>query len=297
MPLPVPPHRPRLNIAATNSDGAVGRFHRYGCLVVVAILAFATWRRYSNWPAVSDIGLWDETIYLSGGLSRTFDFADYEQSPLYQAYYFVVGLVIHDAKDVYFFGGLALQLITLCSIGFVAWTLSRSLAIATLMFGLILCSPFLLVWPRVSYLAVVFVVLGSWLASLETRCANRLALTMLVSFIICFVRPEFVLTLYLAGGALLVVLIGWTVAEVYRIVQGRVEVEKDLYRLAAYLSAAGLLCLVWSVPLLQGGQRAMMAFGAHYALRWVSDHGSSLDPWLNYGSIVEKMFPGATTPA
>jgi len=141
-------------------------------------------------------------------------------------------------------------------------------------------------------------VLGSWLASLETRLANRLALTMLISFIICFVRPEFVLTMYLAGGALLVVLIGWTGPEVYQVVRGQVRVEsRDLYRLAAYLSVAVLLCFAWSFPLLQGGQRAMAAWTQHYAVRWVRDHGSSADPWLYYMPIVEKVFPGATTPA
>jgi len=105
VPLPIPPH------------GIIRQFRRYGCLVVMVILALATWRRYSNWPAVSDIGLWDETIYLSSGLYHTFDFASYEQSPLYEAYYYAVGLVIHDATKLYFFGGLVLQLITLCSIG------------------------------------------------------------------------------------------------------------------------------------------------------------------------------------
>jgi hypothetical protein len=293
MPVPIPPH------------GAVGQFRRYSCLVVMAILAFATWRRYSNWPAISDIGLWDETIYLGGGLSHTFDFAAYEADPLYQAYYYAVGLAIQDAKDVYFFGGLALQLTTLCSIGFVAWILSRSLAIATFTFGLILCSPFLLAWPRISYLAVIFVVWGCLLASLETRLANRLALTMLVSFLICFVRPEFVLTMYLSGGALLVVLFGWTVPEAYRVVQGRVQFEShdlylyrlDLYRLGTYLSLFVVLCFAWSFPLLRGDQRAMEAFGQWYAVWWVSEHGSPLDPWLNWSSIVEKVFPGAASPA
>jgi hypothetical protein len=40
----------------------------------------------------------------------------------------------------------------------------------------------------------------------------------------------------------------------------------------------------------------MMAFGQHYAYRWVSDHGSSLNPWNNYELIVDNVFPGATTP-
>ena len=40
----------------------------------------------------------------------------------------------------------------------------------------------------------------------------------------------------------------------------------------------------------------MLAFAQHYALRWVSDHHSSLNPWTNSSFIFGKMFPGATTP-
>src|SRR6266849_1046702 len=145
-----------------NSNDVVWRVSRYGCLLVIAILAFATWRRYSNWPAIFDIGLWDESDYLRTGVSRTFDFGMYEWSPLYDVYYYAIGLVVHDATEVYFVGGIVIQLITLYSIGFVAWVLSRSLAIAVLVFGLTLCSPFLLVVPRVSYLAIVLMVLGVW---------------------------------------------------------------------------------------------------------------------------------------
>ncbi len=266
--------------------------------VVLAALAFATWRHYSNWPAIWDIGLADETLYLSAGVARTFDFAAYEESPLYEAYYSFVGLLLSDPKDIYFSGGLALQLVTLCTIGFVAWRLSRSLTISTLVFGLALCSPFLMQWPRVAYFAAVFVIVGIWLASLETRLANRLAITTLVSLLLCFVRPEFVLTFYLAGGTLLTVLIIRTVPEVYEVGRAAVPDERrGLYRLAAYLSVIILVCVSWSFPLFRGNDRAMVAFGQHYALRWVNDHTSQVDPWLNYLAIINNMFPGAATPA
>jgi hypothetical protein len=40
----------------------------------------------------------------------------------------------------------------------------------------------------------------------------------------------------------------------------------------------------------------MGAFGQHYAFRWVSEHGSSVDPGLDYKLVLDKVFPGATTP-
>ena len=170
-------------------------------------------------------------------------------------------------------------------------------AIGTLVFGVMLSARYLVVSPRVSYLAVVFVTWGIWLASLETCLVNRLAVTMLVSLIICLVRPEFVLSFYLAGIGVSIVLIIRMAPEVFKVVKGVSRLGLGgLYRLAAYMSITGLLCVVWSFPMLEGGGRAMVAFGQHYALRWVSYHNSHLDPWVNWKSIVEMMFPGATTP-
>jgi hypothetical protein len=282
-----------------NSDDPLRRLRRYGYLLVMVILVLATWRRYSNWPGIFDITLWDETWYMNMGRSCTFNFMDYTSSPLNGFYYYIVSLFTAHPKatDLFFIGGLAVQIISLCSIGVSVWILSRSIAITTFVFGLILCSPFLLESIRNSYLAVIFVLLGSAFAVLENRLANRLALTMLVSFIICFGRPEFVLSLYLAGVALFVVLIGRTVPEVYKAAAGRIQVEdQSVYRLAAYLLLTGLLCLAWSFPSPQGGRRAMVAYGQNYARYWVSEHNSLLNPYLNYKSIVEKMFPGIATP-
>lgn len=286
---------PRLKLQL---DGMAQQLRPYGCLLITAILAFATWSRYSHWPRIFDIGLWDETNYLSDGLYHTFDFSNYELSPLYSAYYYAIGRFVHDALKLYMIGGLIIQLLTLYIIGFVAWMLSRSLAVGIVIFGLMLCSPFLLVWPRVSYLAVILVVLGVWLASLESSLINRLALTLLMSFTVSFIRPEFVISMYLASGALLAVLVRSTMQKVYRAIGGwtKVEDSRSLFRLVVYLSITVLLSLTWSFPVVKGGQRAMMAFGQHYALRWVSDHNSDLNPWLNYKSITDRMFPGAKTP-
>jgi hypothetical protein len=275
--------------------------------IIIVVLVFATWKRYSNWPTIFDIGFWDETFYLYYGIFREpifgvdrlpeINFGNYETSPLYEVYYYIIGRFSRDARTVYFVGGLTIQLIALFSIGFVAGKLSRSLAITTLVFGLTLCSPFLLTWPRVSYLAVTFIVIGIWLATLETRFANRLAITLLVSFTLCFIRPEFILTMYATGAGLFGTLLYSTLPELYKAIMGRSRIERPaLYRLAVYLCAVSLLCSAWSFPMLQGEERAMLAFGQHYSVRWVNEHGSSLDPMFNYAYIVNKMFPGAKTP-
>jgi hypothetical protein len=297
-----------------NSEARIRRMYQYGCLLVMLILVFATWRRYCNWPVIFDISLWDETVYMNMGRSGYFDFnmfmmygmrpasatarsIGYEGSPLYGLYYYIVSLFSRDPINLFLVSGLTIQIITLSSILISSWILTRSIAISTLVFGLILCSNFLLLSPRGAYLAVVFILLGSSFATLENRLANRLALTMLVALIVCFIRPEFVLGLYLAGGALLVALIGQTLPQVYRAVSGRIQNRNQgIYRLAAYLFLGGVLCLPWSFPTLQGGGRAMGAFKEWYAVYWVSEHNSLRDPFLDYQWVMQQMFPGATTP-
>ncbi len=204
-------------------------------------------------------------------LSRSTFSASREWGPLYSFYYAVIGQFINNPIEVYFIGGLVIQLLALCVVTFVSWALSRSLAISTLIFGLMLCSGYLLCLPRVSYLVAMLVVFGVWLARLEHRPANWLAVTLVISWVICFIRPEFVLTFYLTSALLGIVIIGWTIPELY-CKSWLVLEDRSLYRLAVYLSVTGL-CLFWSFPVVQGGHRAMMAFQQHYALR---GRGSSL---------------------
>ena len=281
-----------------NSGATVRRFRLYACLLVTVILVFATWRRYSNWPSIFDIALWDESIYMITGRSHTFNFSSYEGHPLYSFYYYLLSMLVPDQINLFFIGGLTVQVITLAVVGIAAWMLSKSTAIATLLFGLILCSRFLLSPVRNSYLPVALVMLGCSFAALESHLANRLALTMLVALIVSFIRPELVLGFYLAALALLVVLIGRTILNGYRVVaNGRAqEGAQSIYRLTAYLFLTGLLCLTWSFPKLQGSGHAMYAFEQWYAFYWVSEHNSLLNPWLNFKMIVQQVFPGATTP-
>jgi hypothetical protein len=281
-----------------NSGATVRRFRLYACLLVTVLLVFATWRRYSNWPFIFDIALWDESRYMNTGRSHTFNFSSYEGSPLYSFYYYLLSMLVSDQINLFFIGGLTVQVITLAVVGIAAWMMSKSTAIATLLFGLILCSRFLLSSIRGSYLAVAFVMLGCSFAALESRLANRLALTMLVALIVSFIRPELVLGFYLAALALLVVLIGRTILNRYRVVaNGRAQDgTQSLYRLTAYLFLTALLCLTWSFPKLEGSGRAMHAFEQWYAVYWVSEHNSLLNPWNNYKMIVQQMFSGATTP-
>jgi hypothetical protein len=49
----------------------------------------------------------------------------------------------------------------------------------------------------------------------------------------------------------------------------------------------------WSFPVLKFGQRAFVAFGQHFAVRYVQANKLTINPWWNYREIVKPLFPGA----
>jgi hypothetical protein len=63
----------------------------------------------------------------------------------------------------------------------------------------------------------------------------------------------------------------------------------------AALATITILAMLWSFPILQGGGRAFVVFGTHYAVRTVAERHLSLDPWFNWEQIFRADFPGANS--
>jgi hypothetical protein len=53
------------------------------------------------------------------------------------------------------------------------------------------------------------------------------------------------------------------------------------------------MSILWSFPILAGGDRAFTAFGAHYAVQYAAAHSLSLEAWIDWRKIVADEFPGA----
>jgi hypothetical protein len=164
-----------------------------------------------------------------------------------------------------------------------------------LLAGLPLFAGVFVIWPRPSFLVIAMLGAAIPLALRFRRTSDKAALLAIVAFLLTFVRPEFITAFYLmlavAAASFL-----WTLWS-----QGRVAPDggRTLITLstvpAMSFAVLAALALAWSLPTPVGYGRAFMAFGQHYALRYVADHGLPVSSWQNWLPIMAREFPGAST--
>jgi hypothetical protein len=265
--------------------GSANRYRALWSLFAILVTLCALLRKFSNWPHFWDITFSDETMYLGLGLTNLADLMqNYEWGPLYSKFYNLIASVTGtEAPSVFMIGGLSVVLLALfaVAIGVFAGSgwLSLSIVSIFVFFGA------LNVWPRVSFFGVF--VLGAGF-SLCTLCPERFAkaaVLALTCFLATFVRPEYVLGFYLSIAIVLATFIELNL-------RGLPQGNANLVIGFAAVATITILAMLWCFPIVQGGNRAFLAFGQHYALRAV-DGDLSLDPWSNWKQIVGADFPGA----
>ena len=107
--------------------GSANRYSALWSLFAILVTLCALLRKFSNWPNVWDITLWDETMYLGVGLINASDLTHglqhYQESPLYSQFYnLIASLTGAEAPSVFMLGGLSAVLLALFG---VAWSLCR----------------------------------------------------------------------------------------------------------------------------------------------------------------------------
>jgi hypothetical protein len=258
------------------------------CSLAVAGLLIKT---FANGTEAFDIGFADETIYMGSGL-RGPDFSNHERSGLYGLYYRVLSRFIDDPVVLYLWGGILLLnlfvLAVFVSIGIIA----RSPLVGLFAAAFFPFSNQLTVWPRISYAAIVVLCLGMVAATSVRPLPAKASILLLTSFLVAFIRPEFVLSFYIFIAVTAVALL-WAAVSCARTRQ-----LHDLVRPAMAPGWIALLLLAvllasWSFPVLKSGQRAFVAFGQHFAARYVHTNKLTINPWRHYRDIVEPLFPGA----
>ena len=265
-------------------------------LLPLFVLALGFYYYTQNFPHIFDIALYDESGYMHRGQAPgLLNFSNYEWAPLYSLYYRAVSLVVRDPVDVYMVGGLLVLFAAFLLGALSIQLLSGNPTLAVLLASLPLFVGVFLIWPRPSFMVIAVLGLAVPLALRLRRTADKAALLTVVAFLLTFVRPEFITAFYLmlavAAASFLWML--WS--------RGRAAPDgrQSLIALAAVpgLSFALLaaLALAWSLPTPAGQGRAFLAFGQHYALRYVADHGLPVSSWQNWLPIMAREFPGAST--
>ena len=246
-----------------------------------------------NGPRIFDIWFFDETLYMSNGISITGpNMSSHEWGPLYSLYYRLLNIHISDPVDLYLLGGVILLAACALAIFSSLAILSRSIIFALLATAIFIRSNALITWPRVSFAAIVILAVGLSLMSLLRSWFARSATLMLTSFLLTFIRPEFELAFYI----FLILTLTCAISEIHRAIRNGKYI--DIFRSDVAIGVCAILTVlvlsvIWSFPLPRSGGRAFVAFSQHFSLRYVLESKSALDPWWNHREIVEPFFPGA----
>jgi len=269
--------------------GSANRYRALWSLFAILVTLCALLRKFSNWPNVWDITLWDETMYLGVGLTNLSDLTHglqhYQESPLYsKSYDLIASLTGAEAPSVFMLGGLSAVLLALFGVAIGVFAGSGSLSLSIVSIFVLYRS--LHIPSRASFFCIF--ILGARF-SLCTLCPERFAkaaILALTCFLATFVRPEYVLGFYLSIAIVLATFIELNLRELP-------QRNANLVIGFAALATITILAMLWCFPILEGGGRAFEAFGQGYSSRAVMDRGLSLDPYLNWKQIVDADFPGA----
>ena len=286
---------PRIGLSAL-AGFAAGR--RLGAILAAAAilpLAAAAFVYFENWPAIWDISLWDETNILGSSIHGWYGrVTDYELQPGHMVVYESLGRFITDPVVLFQTAGLAVVVFALAGVLVGTWSLSRNLLFATLSAALFIACGWLMYDVRAMYTAIGVLGFGLPLALRQAQFTLRAAGLAVVGLVLTFIRPEFVLSFYL----LLALTAVGLAADLVRPARRRAATAgwpSYAAGLAAYAVIGIAVCLAFSFPLLSGTERDFLAFGQHYARRWVDWSHASIVGGLNWRTIVTAELPGAGT--
>jgi len=269
--------------------GSANRYRALWSLFAILVTLCALLRKFSNWPHVWDITLWDETMYLGVGLTNLSDLTHglqhYQESPLYSQFYnLIASLTGAEAPSIFMIGSLSAVLLALFGVAIGVFAGSGSLSLSIVSIFVLYSS--LHIPSRASFFCIFILGAGFSLCTLCPERFAKAAILALTCFLATFVRPEYVLAFYLAIAIVLATFIELNL-------RGLPQRNGNLVIGFAALATIAILSMLWSFPILEGGGRAFQAFGQGYSLRAVLDRGLSLDPLLNWEQIVDADFPGA----
>ena len=269
--------------------GSANRYRALWSLFAILVTLCALLRKFSNWPNVWDITLWDETMYLGVGLTNLSDLTHglqhYQESPLYsKSYDLIASLTGAEAPSVFMLGGLSAVLLALFGVAIGVFAGSGSLSLSIV--SIFVLYRTLHIPSRASFFCIFILGAGFSLCTLCPERFAKAAILALTCFLATFVRPEYVLGFYLSIAIVLATFIELNLRELP-------QRNANLVIGFAALATITILAMLWCFPILEGGGRAFEAFGQGYSSRAVMDRGLSLDPYLNWKQIVDADFPGA----
>ncbi len=274
------------------------RIRTLAALLASTLLLVGLARYFAQLPHIFDLAFDDELVYM--GVGTDFGhliqwpagfpgiYASYENGGFYSSIYGALSVFFTDPIDLYVYGGTIVVALAVL-LGFAgSLALSENVLVAVAITCPVILSGELMTWPRVSFAAIALIGLGFAVMARIGSVRIKVAVLLCAAYLAAFVRPEFVLSFYV----LLALSIGLLGEALYR---RRTVRRRDIAAIGLALGFVAVLSVAWSFPILEGGERAFVAFGAHYAVQYGATHQLDIDPWIDWRVVMAQQFPGAGT--
>lgn len=253
-------------------------------MILLVSLLIAGIKLVLNIDRVSDLRMFDETIYLASGLQLIEDgLPDPQWGPLYGVWYFLLSRLTSDPVNLHFFNQQVLPITIVIALYLYLRTLAVSPAISLAASGLFLISDILEIDPRPTHFALL-ILLITLIVATPTRTAiaylSRLGIGVLL---MSYVRPEYTLSV--------VLILAIAIYELIYSFKTPVNRKRNFSEIGLFLLSAILLLILIGNPL--AGGRSWFAFSQHFSLNWAAWNHLTLNPWDHHVDWIPILFDGA----
>ncbi|MBW4478114.1 MAG: hypothetical protein KME54_14910 [Tolypothrix brevis GSE-NOS-MK-07-07A] len=235
----------------------------------------------------TDIGLWDESIYLNNGVKAFESPLSSFRAPIYCLWYYLISLFENDKINLYFLNYKILVLLTTLILYLYLRRLQISPLLATTFSFLYLVSPIPHVWPRPTHFALFVLLLFLIIASFSKSRLGYYCVVALGILTLSYARSEYLLAFIVFCTLSVLSIVKNINREVIRIPSFGTQIF-------LFLIISSLLFFIFGSP--SAGSDSFFAFGQHFSLNWVSWNHSEIVPWTNWISIIESVFGKVTSP-
>lgn len=251
-------------------------------LITILILFVSGIFFVSGLKEVMDIYWADEGYYLYAG--RFFFSENFPAwfGKLYSFWYWILHLFESNAVSLYY---LNYNLMTILTPAAVFLLLTRGFNVNNII-GALISLTFLIslsnvtVWPKVSHFIIITVSVIILFSIRQKDIELKYLVALIGIYILLFIRPEFILTLFIL-----------ILSFIYSLIRKRINIKNSLVHLA-YFSLFAIALTIWlGIP--YSGERSFVAFQQHFAYVDHLRYGGDYYPWSEYDVIMSEKFPGA----
>lgn len=235
---------------------------------------------------VMDVVFWDESLYLSRGLSM-FQKIPRDWGPSYSLWYKFLSFFNSDRIELYYLNFKLTSI--LISVSFFLLLMACGIQrILAFIFSVFFLGSFinLPLWPRVSHFCIIVLIAGILVAKYQKTIVSKFVIFSFALLVCSFARPELFLP-FLVCFFLTYILFFVTLKQKNKL---------DIFLVVSLTLFLLFMYTFFKTPLNNGDStRGIGVFLQHFAMNYVQWHNSSTIFWLDYPDILKQNFGNATS--